>query len=188
MKVLFLGYEDSPLIHFIKSFGDSVTHDLKEDADFLISYGYAKILKREELERFKDRAINLHISYLPWNRGSDPNLWSFIDDTPKGVTIHLMDERLDTGNILAQREVFIPRDATLKISYAILRGEIEHLFRDHWSKIRLGLVIPTPQKGNGSYHRSKDKEPMMKYLTRGWDTPVQELKNMLRNSDETATG
>ena len=44
------------------------------------------------------------MSYLPWNRGADPNFWSILEDTPKGVTIHIMDESIDTGDILYQKD------------------------------------------------------------------------------------
>lgn len=46
--------------------------------------------------------MNLHISYLPWNKGADPNFWSCIDGTPAGVTLHHIDAGVDTGDIIAQ--------------------------------------------------------------------------------------
>ena len=38
----------------------------------------------------------MHISYLPFNRGAHPNYWSFKDNSPKGVTIHFIDNGIDT--------------------------------------------------------------------------------------------
>ena len=73
----------------------------EQNFDFLISYGYKFILKNDILSLFKKAAINLHISYLPYNRGSDPNFWSFMENSPKGVSIHYMDAGLDTGDIIA---------------------------------------------------------------------------------------
>ena len=37
---------------------------------FLVSYGYRHILRKNVLDLFPDRAVNLHIAYLPWNRGA----------------------------------------------------------------------------------------------------------------------
>ena len=86
--------------------------------DALVSYRYRHILKGDVLGAFPDRAWNLHISLLPWNRGADPNLWSFLERTPKGVTIHHMDEGLDTGDLVAQRELHFDLDAhTLDSAY-----------------------------------------------------------------------
>jgi methionyl-tRNA formyltransferase len=54
-------------------------------------------------------AINLHPSLLPAYRGPDPLFWIFHDGLEHaGVTIHLMDEGADTGDILAQRAIVLP--------------------------------------------------------------------------------
>ena len=42
--------------------------------------------------------VNLHISYLPFNRGSHPNYWSFVENTPKGVSIHEIDEQIEINS------------------------------------------------------------------------------------------
>ena len=68
----------------------------------IVSYNYKHIIQPEIIVLMNGRLVNLHISYLPWNKGSDPNFWSFIDNTPKGVTIHKIDNHLDTGAILYQ--------------------------------------------------------------------------------------
>ncbi len=109
MNLLFLGPEKRPqiaLIDFLSNDGNSITRCEeklnKEDIakygyDFLISFSYRYIISKEILNCFKDKAINLHISYLPWNKGADPNLWSILENTPQGVTIHQMDYKLDAG-------------------------------------------------------------------------------------------
>ena len=50
----------------------------------LVSFGYRFILPGDLLARFPDRAVNLHIAYLPWNRGAHPNVWSAYEGTPAG--------------------------------------------------------------------------------------------------------
>jgi len=134
MKILFLGAPDSPVFLWLKQQGedvhstlDKITVDyvLENKFNFLISYGYRYVLKKEILDLFPNRAINLHISYLPYNRGSDPNFWSFIDGTPKGVTIHYLDEGVDTGDIIVQKEVVFDslETETLASSYQKLHTE-----------------------------------------------------------------
>ena len=124
---------------------------------------------------FERRAINLHISCLPWNRGADPNLWSFLDDTPKGVTIHFLDEGLDTGPIMAQEEVDFGVGATLKSSYDDLSRKIEELFIRLWPSIRLGKIHAREQPPGGSFHHRKDRGTVEHLLYSGWDTPVADL-------------
>jgi methionyl-tRNA formyltransferase len=73
-------------------------------------------------------ALNVHPSLLPDNRGPDPLFWTFWrGDEATGVTIHLMDERLDTGPILTQQGEPIPdgmTEAALEARLARLGGEL----------------------------------------------------------------
>jgi len=70
-------------------------------ADFIVSFGYRHILKEPILRSVARPIINIHISYLPWNRGADANFWSWFKHTPKGVSIHEIDAGIDTGPVLA---------------------------------------------------------------------------------------
>jgi methionyl-tRNA formyltransferase len=112
---------------------------------------------------------------LPYNKGADPNLWSFLEDTPKGVSIHFIDKGVDTGDILAQREIIVPANATLRTSYDALSKTIEHLFMETWPRIREGKQKWHSQSENGSKHRLKEKAAYEHLLTEGWDTPVKNL-------------
>lgn len=150
--------------------------------DFLISYNYKYIIKEDVLSIFKNRIINLHISYLPWNRGADPNLWSFLEDTPKGVTIHYVDEGLDTGEILVQKDVNYHMNDTLRSTYSRLSGTIADLFCTHWPDIMSGRLKSYPQIGPGSYHRIQDEEPFIHLLKYGWDTAVRDLIGRAKNA------
>ena len=143
--------------------------------EFLVSHGYRHIIKPDVLALVPDRAINLHIAYLPWNRGADPNLWSWIEDTPKGVTIHYIDENVDTGDIIAQREVEFEHGETLASSYARLQAEMLRLFVEQWPLIRTGECERGPQQGAGSMHRLADRARVEHLLVAGWDTPVTAL-------------
>ena len=147
----------------------------KCEYDFLISFGYRYIISKEILNYFKEKVINLHISYLPWNKGSDPNLWSILENTPKGVTIHQMDCGLDTGKILYQKEIFFNENDTLKSSYEKLQTELVKLFKANWENIKYNKVIPKKQKGTGSYHKSSDKNSYQELLSNGWNTKIKDL-------------
>lgn len=186
IKILFLGPADSPIIAWLERYGENVTQieneiypkDIEEkNFDFLISYGYRYILTKSILDSFPDSAINLHISFLPWNRGADPNFWSFVDDTPKGVTIHYLDEGVDSGDIIAQEKMeFDSPHETLSSSYAKLQSQIQELFKKNWLEIKNKKCRREKQKGAGSVHKVKDKEPLAALLTKGWDTPVSVLE------------
>lgn len=182
MKILFLGSENSHLLGWLYR-DNSLIQTSQEinpefvdqhNVDFIISYNYRHILRKDVLDKVK--AINLHISYLPWNRGADPNFWSFLDNTPKGVTIHYIDEGIDTGNIISQKQVhFDESKETLSSTYYQLQYEIQELFKNQWNNILKGEEGIKPL-GKGSYHKLRDKTAYMHLLTEGWDTKVCQLK------------
>lgn len=179
MRVLFLGAADSPICAYLKTASDEIygTEEKIDTTftcfDWIVSHSYRHIIKPNLLELFPGHAINCHISYLPWNRGADPNLWSWVDDTPKGATIHLIDEGVDTGDILSQRELRLRKSETLTTSYQKLQDHLLQMFKDFWPKRE--KAYPRKQIGRGSYHTKKDREKLEHLLIKGWDTPVAEL-------------
>jgi methionyl-tRNA formyltransferase len=192
LKILFLGGNLSRVLYewLLETDEDAFYTEEKVDAgfvkdlspDMIISYNYRHILKKEVLSIPEKGSVNLHISYLPWNRGANANVWSFLEDTPKGVTIHLIDEGIDTGEILLQKEVVFDEDReTLKTSYENAHKEIQALFRENWNRIREGEIKPRKQSGEGTIHYVRDAgsfEPFIK--EKGWDTPVSEIKGRLK--------
>lgn len=191
-NVLFLGAKSSPLITWLQDQGETVfsTEDpvsvdliIAEKIDFIVSYGYRHLIRKDVIELLPRKIVNLHISFLPWNRGADPNFWSVIDDTPKGVTIHLVDEGLDTGDIIEQRVVDIDvHKETLSSSYARLNEEIIALFQSEWKRIKCGNFVGKKQEGVGSFHKLKDKEALWGRLSLGWDTPMIDVKKLVLES------
>jgi len=186
MNVLVIGRMPSPITPIIRDSGRRVSEsDVPIDVDylqinaieFIVSYGYRHIIQSAVIEHLRDRIVNLHISLLPWNRGADPNLWSFLEDTPKGVTIHCVDEGLDTGDIIVQKEIFFyPNGETLASTYEQLNQEIIGLFKQHWPDIAIGEAPRRRQPSGGSFHRTSDKERFLHLIAeQGWDTPVEEL-------------
>lgn len=142
------------------------------NADWLISYNYRHLIREPLLSRFKGRAINLHTSLLPWNRGASPNFWSFFDETPKGVTIHQIDRGIDTGDIIAQKEVKFPGYLSLRQTYDTLQSELVSLFAAHWRDLRKERIAATPQTGPWTYHGSTETKMWTDKLPNGWDTDI----------------
>lgn len=188
MKILFLGGNMSKGISdWLERQGEVVIYrddkvkidDVKQThPDMIISYNYKYIISKEIIDYVNGNAINLHISLLPWNRGYHPNVWSFLEDTPKGVTIHYINEGIDTGNIIVQKEIVIDEEKeTLKSSYEILHRKIQSLFKENWNKIKKGEIISQPQMGGGSIHFRKEFTVFESFIReKGWDTPIREFK------------
>lgn len=155
------------------------------EPSFLVSFNYRHIVPEEVLEYMKGKVVNLHTSYLPYNRGSSPNFFSFLDNTPKGVTIHLMDAGLDTGDILCQRElVFDEGKETFASTYERLLCEIKALFRENWQEIKAGTIVPQKQMGEGTCHRMKELEDIRKRVLFDWNMTVAEFRERYSAEDE----
>jgi len=129
------------------------------DPDIGLSVLFDYILAPKFIEIFPAGVINLHPSYLPYNRGNYPNVWSIVDRTPAGVTLHYVDAGLDTGDIITQRQVPVEPVDTGETLYRKLEQACIELFKDTWPLIRSGRVPRMPQRSNeGTYHRARDVE------------------------------
>ena len=174
MKILFLSNNDitHPLFEWLKNteghdnvilYSEAITANQfmagKEFSgiEFIVSYNYSFVINKNVISLFQHRIVNLHTSLLPWNRGASPNLWSFIEGTPSGVTIHEIDEGVDTGDILVQQVIIFDfNKETLKSSYEKSHMIMGELFRANWDRIKNGSIKPKPQ--SGTTHSKKDSK------------------------------
>jgi methionyl-tRNA formyltransferase len=134
-------------------------YSLKPDLIICAFWGY--ILKEKLIKIPSFGCINLHPGYLPYNRGLNPNVWPFIDQTPAGVTIHYIDENIDTGDIICRKKVKINEIDTAETLYNKTLDVIVKLFINNWEKIKLNRIKVIPQhrfENVSTYHSKKDIE------------------------------
>ena len=123
--------------------------------------------------------FNLHSSLLPDYRGAAPINWAVINgETKSGVTTFLIDDKIDTGNLLLQTEVDVPLEWTA--------GDLH----DHLMEIGAELVLktvngladnaltPMPQDHNKAIHKAPKifKEDCII----DWNQPVEQAYNFIR--------
>ncbi len=143
--------------------------------DLIVSFNYRYIIRQDVIDFMNRRILNLHMSYLPWNRGSSPNFWSHVEGTPKGVTIHLISAGLDKGEILFQKEVFFDaKKETFASSYECLLSEMIALFIENWQSIKERTYTEIPQTQSGSYHSVKDLEAVEAICPFSWSDNIDE--------------
>ncbi|MBU5306682.1 methionyl-tRNA formyltransferase [Clostridioides mangenotii] len=95
--------------------------------DLIIVVAYGQILPKEILEIPKYGCVNVHVSLLPKYRGSAPINWVIINGEEKtGVSTMYMDEGLDTGDIILQKEI----DLNDEITAGELHDKIMYLGAD----------------------------------------------------------
>lgn len=148
------------------------------EPSFIVSFNYRYLIPKEVLDLMPDRVINLHTSYLPYNRGSSPNFFSFMDDTPKGVTIHRMAEGLDTGDILCRKELFFDEGReTFASTYEKLLAAMKELFYENWDAIKAGKITAQKQEGCGTYHTMRELAEIREKHPFTWDCNIADYKN-----------
>ena len=185
-KIIFLGYSSNKtnLIKFlrnkkniVKVFGNKkIDKKTIEESDLIISFGYRRIIETDLIKLAKKPIINLHISYLPYNKGAHPNFWSFVENTPKGVTIHEIDKRIDNGPIIARKKIIFKKkkNLTFKNTQEFLLKEIEKLFVRYYNRIISGNYLIKKNNLKGTFHKSSQLPKNIKT----WNIKISDyLKN-----------
>ncbi len=113
-----------PLVdHATREARDAATADWLEQrgVSLVVCAGFMELLTPSFLARFPDRVVNVHPSLLPQFPGMRPideAVAAGVDAT--GVTVHLVDEGVDTGPVLAQEEVAVePRETLVQRIHAV---------------------------------------------------------------------
>jgi methionyl-tRNA formyltransferase len=129
--------------------------------DYVISCGYRHIVPEEILNVPIEGCLNLHPAYLPYNRGANPNVWSIVEGTPAGVTLHWMDPNLDTGDIIAREKVETDFSDSGKELYKRLEDTQVALFQEVWPEVVDGKIDEVDQGEDvGTYHRTSSFEEL----------------------------
>jgi methionyl-tRNA formyltransferase len=114
--------------------------------DFLISVQYHQILKKEHLSIASRMPINLHMAPLPEYRGCNQFTFAILDAKEEfGSTLHIMDEGIDSGDILAEERFLIPPNCFVNELYELTLEASKHLFETKIREILSGKVKPIPQ-------------------------------------------
>lgn len=150
--------------------------EIKPDIICVVAYG--KLIPKEILDIPKYGCINVHPSLLPKYRGSAPIQWAILNgDEKTGVTTMYLDEEMDAGDIILQKEVAIGENEN--------SGELWNRL----SKLGAELLVETLEKiENGTAPRKKQGEnfsvaPMIEKNQSkiDWENKTaKEIKNLVR--------
>ena len=146
--------------------------------DFICVVAYGKILPREILEIPKYGCINVHASLLPKYRGAAPIQWSIINgEEITGVTTMYMDTKMDTGDIILEKEVKIGENETTGELWNRLGDIGAELLLETIEKIKAGTA---PRKKQGDNYTMA---PMLnKEISKiNWnELKTKNIKNLVR--------
>ena len=101
-------------IYYTKDNAEILDIVTKTKADIGVLAAFSKFIGKSIIDAFPYGIINVHPSMLPKYRGGNPYSRVIMNgETETGVTIHFMDERFDTGDIIAQKPYHIHSKATM---------------------------------------------------------------------------
>ena len=153
-----------------------VLKDLEPDCIVVVAYG--KLLPKEILNLPKFGCINVHASVLPKYRGSAPIQWAVINgEKETGVTTMLLDEGMDTGDILLVKKCNVPDDMTGGELFDVLSPLGAELLAETLECLKDGSI--TPVKQNEEF---ATRAPMLdkSISVINWNKSAEEIHNLIR--------
>ena len=155
---------------------EQILKELKPDAIVVVAYG--KILPKSILDIAKFGCINGHASLLPKYRGASPIQWAIVcGERLTGVTTMLLDEGMDTGDILETVKVEIGDEETAEELFERLSSISADLMVSTLEKLEKGEITPIKQdESKASYAPIIKKEMALIDFSK----TAQEIHNAVR--------
>ena len=146
--------------------------------DIIVVVAYGQILSKEFLAIPKYGCVNVHSSLLPKFRGASPINWAIIKGEKKtGVTTIQMDEGMDTGDILLQKETPILADEDAESLSKRLAKLAAEILMETLSLYEEGKAFGTKQQSElSSYTRLLKKEDGQL----DWNWKAEQIINLIR--------
>lgn len=150
----------------------------KYEADIMIVVAFGQILTKNILDMTKYGCVNVHASLLPKYRGSAPIQWAIINgDSITGVTTMRLDVGVDTGDMIAKREVRIAEDETGGSLFDKLAEVGAKLCVETMDMLENGTAVFTPQNNELSSHTSKITKELGNI---DWKKSAVEIERLIR--------
>jgi methionyl-tRNA formyltransferase len=146
--------------------------------DIIVVVAFGHIIPKNILAIPKIAAINIHASLLPKYRGPAPIQWAIINGEPEtGVTTMLMDEGLDTGDILLSSKIKIFSDDTSGTLHDRLANLSADVLIQTIERIETGDITPISQD-----HAQATYAPLLKKNDgrMNWEMPAPTLEAFVR--------
>jgi methionyl-tRNA formyltransferase len=144
--------------------------------DLVICAYYPRIFPRRLIDVPQLGCINVHPGLLPEYRGTFPTPWCILNNEKEiGVTIHYMDEGIDTGDILIQQCYPIGPDETGHELYHRSMKLCADLLTENFDSLLRREIQSRPQGPGGSYYNRIPPQYRI-----DWHQPRSEIRNQIR--------
>lgn len=159
---------DTQNIEYLKNF----------QADIMIVAAFGQILPKSILDMPKYGCVNIHASLLPKYRGASPIQWAVINgDEISGVTAQRMDVGIDTGDMIAKREIRLAKDETGGSLFDKLADLGAKLCVETMDLIATGKASYTPQNHEAATHTALISKELGNI---DWNKSAVEIERLIR--------
>jgi len=162
----------------------------KINPDMIIVGSWGEKFKKNILEKFM--CVNFHPALLPKNRGANPYFWSiYLNQSVSGLSVHLMNEKFDCGDILLQEAITIAenetgetlKDKTTKLATAMVQDLLNLFDKKNLQPIKQNEAFasyePQISEKEVVVDLNEPKEKVSRHLRalHPWTYPYIELKS-----------
>jgi len=136
-------------------------HEIKtaiSGIDRLLGFSWFPHIFPEDIINIFERGIlNLHNSFLPFNRGRHSTFWGIYDNTPFGASLHWVDTQIDRGKIVEQIAIHVPKFANASTIYDLQLEACVKLANNYIPRLLLELPVGQEQNSKiGSHHYARE--------------------------------
>ena len=157
---------------------ENVEYLRKFGADIFVVAAFGQILPKSILDMPKYGCVNIHASLLPKYRGAAPIQWAVINgDEVTGVTTMLMNEGIDTGDMIAKKQVRLAEDETGGSLFDRLADTGAELIVETMKMLEEGTAEFTPQNSEEATHTSMISKELGSIE---WSKPAAEIERLIR--------
>lgn len=137
--------------------------------DLIASVSPTQIFKEEIIDLPKYGCLNIHTAELPKYRGLYPTFWAMSCGEKKlGISIHYIEQGIDTGKILLQDKVDIPPRTTMHHMLTVTKQKGAELLAKAIGQIGEGTVQAHYAEGEGSYFSFPTPESYRQFRKNGY--------------------
>ncbi len=148
---------------------DFVEHCKNLDIDLIVAVSPSQIFKEKIISTPAYGCINIHTAKLPKYRGLYPTFWAMAEGEDKlGISIHYIEKGIDTGMIILQDEIEIPRGTSMSKMLELSKLKGAELMAMAIDMIRNGEGKGFYPESEGSYFSFPTREAYIKFKKNGY--------------------
>jgi len=157
-------------------FVEKVRNELKPD--LIISVNFDQIFKNEIINIPEKGCINIHASLLPKYRGRAPLNWAILKgEKETGVTVHYINQGIDTGKIILQEKIEIKKTDYITDILEKVKVKYPEMINKAVDLLKKDEVDPVEQKKeNGSYYGKRNPADGLI----DWSQSAKDIYNLIR--------